>query len=333
MEEIKDYKSEIAQTRVGCLGSSDGRLLAQVMMLGYVPKSAYKRLAVVKGLIPQEEIPRNAAIKAGDDVEMMICKHLMSQDPRYESNPLWVSEKYSTDECKLISHPDITLKDEARKTLFIYEVKTTKFSVEDTRQTYKAQLFIHNVLGHEIVSKLGKDWHVKVILAHYSTEGLDLTEGIEFDPSRLTLREVKFNAAYFDVRKAMDIISEFLRGFDSYYEGEEVDANLLPTPIKTEFDAVAEMLTEIKYREEKVNEFKKKLYNFMVEKDIKSIKNEAFSITRVDPTESKTFDHKKYLEELAKKHPRKAKKLQLEFVKVTKRSGYANIKVKEQKEG
>lgn len=333
MEETKDYKMEIAQTRKGCLGSSDGRLLAQVMMLGSVPKSAYKRLAVVKGLIPQEEIPMTAAVKAGDNIEMELFKHLSAQDPRYESNPLWVSEKYSTSECKLISHPDIVLKDDARKTLFIYEVKTTKFSVEETRQTYKAQLFIHHVLGHEKIATFGKDWHVKVILAHYSTEGLDLEKEFTFEPSRLTLREVKFNSSYFDVAKAMGIISEFLKGFDSYYEGDEIDADLLPKAIKTEFDSVAAMLQEIKFRETKIGEFKERLYKFMEEKDIKSIKNDAFSIVRVDATVSKSFDHKKYMEDLQNAHPRKAKKIMAQYVKVTKRKGYVNIKVNEKKEG
>lgn len=332
MEEIKDYKLEIAQTRKGCLGSSDGKLLAQVMMLGYVPKSAYKRLAIVKGLIPQEEIPESAAIKAGNKMEIALYDYLASQDQRYESNPLWISEKYSVPNCKLISHPDIVLVDHARKTIFVYEVKTTKFSVEETRQSYKAQLFIHYMLGREIAERYGKDWHVKVMLAHYSTDGLDLTgDDFEFETSRLTIREVKFTSLYFDIKKVMGIINDFLETFDSYYEGDEIDANLLPTQIKGEFEAVAEMLQEIKFREAKVDEFKKKLYAFMDEKDIKSIKNELFSIIRVDPTESKSFDHKKFLEELAKSHPRKAKKLQNTYVKVSKRSGYVNIKVKEEK--
>lgn len=331
MEEIKDYKMEIAQTRKGCLGSSDGKMLAQVVMLGYVPKSAYKRLAIVKGFIPQEEIPESAAIKAGNKMEIALYDYLASQDPRYESNPMWISEKYSTSQCKLISHPDIVLVDNARKTIFIYEVKTTKYTIEDTRQTYKAQLFIHYMLGREMAERMGKDWHVKVMLAHYSTDGLNLNEENEFDINRLSIREVKFTSLYFDIKKAMEIISKFLETFDSYYEGDEVDADLLPETIKTQFDMVADMLQEIKYRESKVDEFKKKLYAFMEEKDIKSIKNDAFSITRVDPTESKSFDHKKFLEELAKAHPRRAKKLQATYVKVTKRNGYVNIKVKEEK--
>ena len=67
------------------------------------------------------------------------------------------------------------------------------------------------------------------------------------------------------------------------------------------------------------------------EKNIKSIKNSAFSITRVDPTESKTFDAKSYLDDEAKAHPRKTKKLIAKYTKTTKRSGYVNIKVKDDK--
>ena len=92
------------------------------------------------------------------------------------------------------------------------------------------------------------------------------------------------------------------------------------------------MLVEIKERETKVGEFKKRLYDFMVEKDIKSIKNDAFSITRVDPTESKTFDAKKYLDDEAKAHPRKVKKIVAKYTKTSKRNGYVTIKVNDDKE-
>ena len=54
-----DYKQEIIDTRKGCLGSSDGRILSQISTLGYVPKSAYKRMAVLKSLIEHKDIPKN----------------------------------------------------------------------------------------------------------------------------------------------------------------------------------------------------------------------------------------------------------------------------------
>lgn len=328
MEEIKDYKNEIAATRIGCLGSSDGKMLAQIAELGFVPKSAYKRLAVVKGLIPQEEIPKNAAIQAGDDLEMIVFSNLKLQDQRYESNPLWVSKTYSKQNCKLISHPDIVLQDDTKKVLNVYEVKTTKFSFEQTRTNYQSQLFIHYLLATERAKKLGKDWKVKVCLVHYSTDGLDLTNGIEFDESRLTIHQVYFSTMYFDISKAMCIVNDFLETFNEYYDGDEIDANLLPENVKMQFESISNVLVEIKERENIVNEFKKRLYDFMLEKDIKSIKNEAFTISRVDPSVSKSFDSKKYLADLAKKYPRKSKKIISEYSKETKRSGYAIIKVK-----
>lgn len=332
MEEVKDYKQEVAQTRLGSLGSSDGKMLAQICSLGYVPQSAMKRLAVCKGLIPQVEIPQTAAVKAGDDIEMAIYQHISATDPRYESNPLLVSTKYSTKNVRLIAHPDFMLKDEARKTLFIYECKTTKFSVEETRQTYKAQMFIEFLLGKELAATFGSDWTVKLFLVHYDTNGLDLEQGVEFDPSRMTLREVRFVTPFFDIVKAMNIINAFMDDFTQYFEGDEVNADLLPTKVKEEFDLVAATLTEIKEREKVVEDFKKRLYDFMVEKNIKSVKNDVFTISRVDPTESKSFDAKKYVEDLTKEHPRKAKRLVAKYTKITKRKGYASIKLKEEKQ-
>ena len=335
---MENYKDDVAQSRVGCLGSSDGKMLAQICALGYVPKSAYHRLAVCKGLVEQEDIPMTAAVKAGDAMEMLIYKHLSANDPRYESNPRWVSKKYSVPNVTLIAHPDMVLKDDARKTLYIYETKTTKYTVEETRQSYKAQLFIEYIIGKELCEEYGKDWNVKLSLVHYNTDGLDLAQlladdALELDPTRLTVKEVRFTSTnFFDIKKSLGIVDTFLATFTEYYEGEEIDADMLPANVKTQFTDIAVALQEIKEREKAVEDFKKRLYDFMVEKDIKSISNDFFSISRVDPTESKTFDGKKYLEELGKTHPRKAKKILAEFTKTTKRKGYATIKVKEPKD-
>lgn len=326
-----DYKQEIIDTRKGCLGSSDGRILSQISTLGYVPKSAYKRMAVLKSLIEHKDIPQNDAIRFGDYIENVIFNHLHSQDPRWESNVLLESKKYSLPNVKLISHPDFYKIDHAKKEILIGECKATKYNVQQTRATYEAQLYIHYVLGREIASKLGDDWKVKLYLVHYSTDGLDLENGIEFDPSRLTVHQVYFSTMYFDVMRGMNLVNDFLETFTEYYEGDEIDANLLPTNVKSQFDDVAAMLVEIKERESKVDEFKQRLYQFMVDKDIKSIKNNVFSITRVDPTVSKSFDAKKYVADLIKKYPRKSKKIIADYTKETKRKGFAIIKLKEEK--
>ena len=327
---MEQYKEEIQQTRLGCLGSSDGALLARIANSGSVSKAALKRLAVVKGLVPQQEIPRTQAISYGDDIEMAIYHHLTMGDSKYESNPLWESKRYSRKNCKLIAHPDIVYVDEEKKTINVYEVKTTKFSFSETRNTYRAQMYVQSVIAKEMAEKRGKRWRVKMFLVCYNTEGLNLDEYCEFDPSRITIGEVRFTNI-FDVARAMDIVNDFLESFDEYYEGEEIEAEYLPEKIRKEFDAISIALGEIVEREMRVDEFKKKLYEFMLQNDIKSIKSEMWSITRVDESVSTSFDSKRFLEDYAESHPRAHRKLMKKYKKEVKRKGYVKIGVNQQK--
>lgn len=329
---MENYKEEIQQTRVGCLGSSDARLLAQIASLGVVPRSALKRLAICKGLVPQTEIPRTAAIQAGDDLEMMVYEHLKANDERYESNPMWVSERYSRKNVRLISHPDLVLRNDERKTLYVYECKCTRYGFEETKQTYKAQLFVHYVLAKEEAKKLGEKWKVKLFLVHYSTEGLNLEEGLYFDTSRLTVKEVRFSAPLFDIEMAMDIVDAHLETMNEYYEGDDVDSQYLPENVRNEFDMITAVLAEIKERERKVEDFKKRLTKLMLDKNIKSIRNDQWGITLVNATESVSFDYKAFISDLTDKHPRKAKKLLRTYEKRTKRGAYCIIKIKDNKE-
>lgn len=327
---MEDYKVEIENTRKGCLGGSDGYLLQQVATMGYVPRSAYKRLAIVKGFIENEHFT-SRAMQFGDYIEQSIYRHLSENDDRYESNPLWVSKKYSKKNCKLICHPDFVLIDKNTHTINCYECKATKFDVKATKETYRSQMFIEWLLANEIAEELGRDWKVQVILCHYDSEGLDLDEDFDFNIDRLSLHKMAFKRKYFDVNKAMTIIDAFLDGFNEYYDGDEIESKYLPERIKNEFDAITNILEEIKERECKVSEFKEKLYKFMVEKEIKSIKNDTWSIVRVDGVEIKAFDGKKYLNDLKENHPRKAKKIINEYTKVSKRNGYVQIKLKNNK--
>jgi hypothetical protein len=132
----------------------------------------------------------------------------------------------------------------------------------------------------------------------------------------------------YHLAEAMDIIDNFLETFTEYYEGDEIESEYLPEKVKQEFDTITTILAEIKEREAKVEEFKTRLYEFMFSHDIKSIKNEAWGITRVDATESRTFDSKRFLEDYAAKHPRAYKKLVSGFEKVVKRKGSVQIRIK-----
>jgi len=329
---MENYKDDIRNTRLGSLGSSDGKLIISVAESGFVPKSAYKRLAVCKGLIEQEDIPYTAAVRAGDELEMLVFEHLKANDDRYQSNPCWVSKKYSRKNVKLLTHPDIVLQDDENKILNVYEVKCTKFTFEQTKDTYKAQLIIHWVIANEIAKELG-GYKVRLSLVHYSTEGMNLEDGFEFDPSRLTvktLRNMEKLSKSYHLAEAMDIIDTFLEDFNEYYEQEEVDANLLPANVQTQFSEVAQFLREIKEREAKVDAFKAKLYDFLSERGIKKVSCDDFSFTVVAPTQQISVDYKTlFTQEIEAKKPRVAKQLKEKYKKTTNKRGFVTIKTRD----
>jgi hypothetical protein len=322
----KDYKQDILNTRKGCLGGSDAKLLMQVDGLGFVPKSAYKRLAVCKGLIEQKNITTRA-MEYGDFIEQSVYNHLISVDDRYESNPCLVSKKYSRKNVKIIDHVDFLLRDDEKRTLFLYECKASKFDTARVRNDYAAQLYHHFLLGQEIANEL--KYKTKVVLVHYNMDGVDINAPFEFDPQRLKLIPVRFGSnKLFDMDRAVDIIDSFLDTYDAYYEDDNIDADMLPVNVKAQFEEITLVLKEIKERESRVEDFKKRLYDFMLEKNIKSIKNDMFSIVRVDATESTSFDYKAFLDEYASKHPRLAQRLRKTYEKRTKRKGAVQIRLK-----
>lgn len=325
---MNEQKQEIINTRKGCLGGSDARMLMSIADIGSVPNSALKRLAICKGLKEPEQFT-NAAMEFGNFIEECVFKSLHDTDERWQSNPRIASEKYSRKNVKCIDHVDFLLQDDEKKELTLGECKATRLTFQQTRDEYIAQLYHHYLLGSEIAKKIG--YKVKVVLCHYLTDGVDVANEREFDPSRLTvkvLRNMDKLSSQYKLAEAMDIVDKFLETFDSYYDGDEIPYELLPVSVKEQFDKVTELLTEIMQREDIVDKFKEKLYEFLLEKNIKSIKNDAWTITRVDASSTKRFNSKKYLSDFAAKHPRKFKKLKEKYESVVNRKGYVKISIK-----
>lgn len=326
---MEDYKQDIINTRKGCLGGSDARMLQSIATLGAVPKSAMKRLAVCKGFIEQEQFT-NQAMQFGDFIENQVFESLKLSDSRWESNPCLVSKKYSRKNVRVIDHVDFLLRDDDKKTITIGECKATRYTYETTRREYESQLCHHMLMAEEMARELGK-YKVRVLLCHYCTDGLDLDKPFEFDESRLTVKPLRLSKAEYDLPKAIDIVDEFLETFDYYNEDESIPYEFLPENVQKEFDSITALLTEIKQREATVEAFKAKLYDFLTEKNVKSIKNDSWSITRVDPTTSISFDSKKFLNEYAAKHPKLYKRLRAEYDRTTNKKGYVAIKINNNK--
>lgn len=328
---MKDYKQEIEQTRIGCLGSSDAKMVAQIAILGNVPKSAYERLAVLKGLKNKSNHLTTEAMRFGDRVENEIYAYLSQTKKELQSNPLWESKKYSRSNFKCISHPDYVWENQEEKCVYVYEVKASKHTNLQVRQEYRCQLYWHYLLAMEHAKELGKEWRPKLFLVHYDSSGIEDFDLHDFDVNRLLVKEVRFHSPVFDMKLGLDIIDVFLDDFNEYYgNDDEIDANMLPEKVYTKFDAICTTLTQIKQLEQDVESFKKHIYEFMLQKNIKSIKNEFFTISRIDPCESVTFDYKRFLNDEGALHPIKVKKWLKMYEKRTSRKGYASIKVKNQ---
>ena len=326
---MENHKEDIIATRTGCLGGSDARLIQSVAEAGKIPQSAIKRLAVCKGLAEQPQFT-NPAIEFGNYVESMVFESLHSQDERWQSNPCLVSTKYSRPNCKVIDHIDFFLQDDEKKVLVLGECKATRSTFEQTHDEYKWQLLHHYLLGCEKAKELG-GYKVKIMLSHYCTDGIDLTQPFEFDPSRLTVKTLrnmgKLSKSY-HLADAMDIIDTFLENFTEFYEQDEVDANLLPANVQSQFLQVAQFLREIKEREDKVAAFKTKLYDFLSERGIRKVACDDFSFTAVAPTQQISVDYKAlFTQEIEAKKPRVAKQLKEKYKKTTNKKGYVLIHV------
>ena len=322
-----DYKNDVIQTRTGNVGSSDSRMLQQIAELGQVPTSAKKRLAIVKGFCENPNIT-TPAMRLGDYVEQMTFESLHSQDSRWESNKFLKSEKYSRKNCGCITHIDYWLQDDDKKVITIGEQKATVHNYQQAYDEYKFQIYHHYLLTKEYANKIG--YKVNVLFCVYDTNGVE--EGHEYDPSRLIVKQLRMLEKYsksYHLSEAMDIIDTFLENFTEFYE-DEVDGNLLPEKVKTEFDQVTTFLTEIKEREKKVEDFKKKLTEFMISKGIKGIKTDAWAITLVNESGSVSVDYKAiFANEIEAKKPRIANKLKKQYKKVTKKKAYITIKVRD----
>lgn len=318
-----EHKNEILSSRVGCLGASDGNIIAYAAANNEVQKSALKRLAIVKGLVEPKDGLTTDAMRLGDDIEMLIFENLKLSDERWQSNYRFDSVRYSRKNVKLIAHIDFFLKDDEKQVLRLIECKATKNGINNARYTYANQLYIEHALAKEYAATLGKKWKVELMLCHYDTNGY-----VDFDPSKIETRKVAFKTKPFDIDFGMDVIDRKLESLNEFYEDGDIDADALPIAVKKDFDLMTNVIREIEARQRQVDDFKAKLYDFFLQRGIKSVKSDDFTITLVEPTTIISFDAKKYLEDYEKEHPYKCQKIKKQYEKKSNRKGYVQIKVK-----
>lgn len=319
-----DYKNDIINSRIGSLGSSDGKVLAAIAKNGCVQRGQVERLAIAKGLYERPNIT-NLAMQYGDFIENMIYDSLVQVDERWESNKCFRSQKYGREGLGLLVHIDFSLFDDSRdKPLLLWvECKATTTDIEQTYKDYKEQLYIEYMLGKELAEELGADF--KLELCHYDASVMFEDESqlqFAFDPDKISRKKVVFKKPVFDISFGMDIASKYVSEMTEY-KREEIDWDYLPAEVQEQMKQVNNILVSIKEKQDSIEEFKSRFYDFLCKNEVKSIKTPYFTISRVDESVSMQFDKAKF----AAEHPEMVDKYQ----KVVKKKGYVLIKTKEVK--
>lgn len=325
MENNYDYKDEIISSRVGALGGSDGKVLAAIAKNGCVQRAQVERLAIAKGLYERPNIT-NIAMQYGDFIENMIYDSLVQVDERWESNKCFRSQKYGREGLGLLVHIDFSLFDESRdKPLLLWvECKATTTDIEQTYKDYKEQLYVEYVLGKELAEQLGADF--KLELCHYDASVMFEDEfqlQFAFDPDKISRKKVIFKKPVFDIASGMDIAAQYVSEMTEY-KREEIDWDYLPAEVQEQMKQVNNILVSIKEKQDSIEEFKSRFYDFLCKNEIKSVKTPYFTISRVDEAISMQFDKVKF----ASEHP----ELVAEYQKEVKKKGYVLIKTKEVKD-
>lgn len=325
MENNYGYKDEIISSRVGNLGGSDARILAAIAKNGCVQRAQVERLAVAKGLYERPNIT-NIAMQYGDFIENMIYDSLVQVDERWESNKCFRSQKYGREGLGLLVHIDFSLFDESRdKPLLLWvECKATTTDIEQTYKDYKEQLYVEYVLGKELAEQLGADF--KLELCHYDASVMFEDEfqlQFAFDPDKISRKKVIFKKPVFDISSGMDIAAQYVSEMTEY-KREEIDWDYLPAEVQEQMKQVNNILVSIKEKQDSIEGFKSRFYDFLCKNEIKSVKTPYFTISRVDESVSIQFDKVRFTAE----HPELAAKYQ----RAVKKKGYVLIKTKEVKD-
>jgi hypothetical protein len=124
-------------------------------------------------------------------------------------------------------------------------------------------------------------------LCHYRT---DAEGSNEFDASRLTFVNITFRKGFgTSISKGLKTIAEALTDFE-FTPKEELDATDLPEELQNAMVAVSDKLVQMRSLEAEIAAFKDRCRDIFESNNIKSIRNDLFTITFTPEHESTRFD-------------------------------------------
>jgi len=196
------HKAEILATRVGGFGSSDAAMIIDIATIGKVMPKHYKRLAIFEGLIEPDTFS-TPAMETGNQREQEIFNYYKEKyvSDEWENNPMYTDIKnVFSNEFKCFSHIDIVQKTKAGLH-YIYEIKTSKDSIDLLKIRHDAQLKWHCILANDD----------SITLIHYKEKH----DGSSFDSGNVVLDGIYYSVDELQlfivkIKQGLLLIKDFL---------------------------------------------------------------------------------------------------------------------------
>ena len=286
------HKNEIEATRVGGFGGSDAAMFYRIGLKGLsaLTNSDKKRIRVAKGIDEYKPVPVNDAMQRGHDFEDWYAEN-------YQSAAMERERKFTRDlakNFKTFFHADFS-------DTFIYELKSTA-NTEDVLSTYEAQLQWQHMISA---------MPVYVVISDSSLPFENCSEPIE----------VKRN------EKVIEILLNGIKLIDYNWEtldlevGEEWNESDLMPFERNDINVFTSYLQRIQQLEALAEESKLKVFQFMKDNNIKSLKSDYYTVTFVPESTTSTLDKKKLFTE----HPEINES---DYLKTSPKKAYITVKLK-----
>ena len=287
-----NHKNEIEVTRVGGFGGSDAAMFYRIGLKGLsaITNSDKKRIRVAKGMDEYKPIAMNDAIKRGHDFEDWYSEN-------YQSAAMERERKFTRDLARNFDtffHADFS-------DTFIYELKSTH-NPDDVLATYEAQLQWQHMISA---------MPVYIVISDSSLPFEDCSEPIE----------VKRNERIIEIlQNGIRLLDENWNTLDLEIGEEWSDSDLMPFE-KNDIAVFTSYLQRIQQLEELAEESKAKVFQFMMDNNIKSLKSDSYTVTFIPESTTTSLDKKKLFTE----HPEIKEQ---DYLKTSPKKAYITVKLK-----
>ena len=286
-----NHKQEIEVTRVGGFGGSDAAMFYRIGLKGLsaITNSDKKRIRVAKGIDEYKPIEMNEGMQRGHDFEDWYSEN-------HQSAAMERERKFTRDLARNFDtffHADFS-------DTFIYELKSTHYP-DDMLATYEAQLQWQHMISA---------MPVYIVISDSSLPFEDCSEPIE----------VKRNERIIEIlQNGIRLLDENWNTLDLEIGEEWSDSDLMPFE-KNDIAVFTSYLQRIQELEELAEESKAKVFQFMRDNNIKSLKSDSYTVTFIPESTTATLDKKKLFTE----HPEIKEQ---DYLKTSPKKAYITVKL------